>query len=353
MVDTVAGPAPAEVSWSERRETAGTRDLILAAATFVVLLSLILSIDLVDRIFAFTRAHEDWELDEILASIPALTLVMFWYALRRWLEARRLNLELSQVNETLKSSHARILAAEAEVRDAQRFEALGRLAGGLAHELNNMLQPTITLAQLTLKADGLPETARGNLEKIVEAGECSREIISKSLTFAGDKALEKERVVFSSCLKEVVAFARTALPRGIEVRVDIPNRPEAAVINRTELTQVVTNLMSNAARAMEGQGCLTVLLHLEAIAAQDAAIRGLAPGSYFNLLIADDGLGMPEDVRRRLFEPFYTTSEGPERIGLGLAVVHGIINEWNGKITVQSSPGAGTCFTVLVPVDGT
>ena len=210
MAETTAGPCPEQVSWSDRRETASARDLILAVAAFATLLAFLISFDVIERLFHFTRAHEDWELDEILASIPALVLVMTWYAVRRWVEARRLSLALADANETLKESHSRILAAEAQVRDAQRFEALGRLAGGLAHELNNMLQPAITLTQLTLKDQTLPASARKNLGRILDASVCSREIISKALTFAGDKALKRERVDFAHCLKEVVALSQTA-----------------------------------------------------------------------------------------------------------------------------------------------
>ncbi|MDJ0949722.1 MAG: ATP-binding protein [Alphaproteobacteria bacterium] len=352
MLEMATENASAETSWSERKDTARMRDLILGAAAFAVLLSLLISFDFVDRLFETTRDYEDWELDELLASIPALTFVMAWYSFRRWQEARRLNRELADANETLKATHARILAAEAEMREAQRMEALGRLAGGMAHELNNMLQPVITLTQLSLKNESLPQDIRTNLEKILEASEHSRDIVSKALTFAGGKSLQKEKMVFSTCLRQVVDFSRTVLPSTIDLAIDVPDLPGQALINRTELTQIITNLMTNAARAMDGNGTLTIALTAEQVSARDTEALGLAAGDYFKVLVSDRGSGMSDDVRRRLFDPFFTTADGKDNVGLGLAVVYGIITDWQGKISVSSTPGHGTCFTILIPVAG-
>ena len=350
MADTTVEQGPGAISWSRRRETASTRDLIIAVGVFLTLAALLISIDVVDRLFVLTREHEDWELDEILASGPALILVVAWYAIRRWLEARRLNLVLTDTNETLRSTHARAIAAEAQIREAQRFEALGQLAGGLAHELNNMLQPVMTLSQLSLEKDSLTPTTRANLTKILEAAEHSRDILGRALTFAGGKSLQAEEVVFADCLRDTVAFSQTVLPRTVNVEVEVPDLPELALINRTELTQIITNLMSNAARAMEGSGTLRITLRIDTLSEQDGAIQDLDPGRYFRLQVRDDGRGIAEDVRRRLFDPYFTTAGATNKLGLGLAVVHGIVSDWNGRITAKSRLGSGTCLTILIPV---
>ena len=354
MAEIAAQQASAEVSWSQREDTARIRDLILGASAFTVIFSVLISVEYLELLFDFTRAHEDWELlDEILASVPALALVTSWYGFRRWQEARRLNLELADANEALKISHARQLAAEAQLRDAQRLESLGRMAGGLAHELNNMLQPVITLAQLMLKNHTLPADARAKLQMILEAAEYSRDIVGKALTFAGGQSQDKDTVVFSTCLKEVVDFAQTALPSTIEVEIDIPDYPDSALINRTELTQIITNLMTNAASAMECHGKFSIALSVVEMADADAATLGLSAGSYFQILISDTGCGMPDEVQRRVFDPFFTTGAHEANVGLGLAVIHGIISDWQGKISLRSKPGHGTCFTILIPVAGT
>lgn len=350
MVDVAVEQGPAAISWSRRRETASTRDLIIAVAVFLTFAALLISIDVVEKLFSLTRDHEDWELDEVLASGPALMLVVTWYAIRRWLEAKRLNLVLAATNETLRSTHVRAIAAESQIREAQRFEALGQLAGGLAHELNNMLQPVMTLSQLSLEKDNLAPPTRANLTKILEAAEHSRDILGRALTFAGGKSLQAEEVVFADCLKDTVAFSQTVLPRTVKVEVDVPNLPELALINRTELTQIITNLMSNAARAMDGSGTLKISLTIDALSAQNAALQDLVPGRYFRLLVRDDGRGMAEDVRRRLFDPYFTTAEATNKLGLGLAVVHGIVKDWKGRITAESRLGSGTCLTILIPV---
>ncbi|MCG8360480.1 MAG: ATP-binding protein [Kiloniellales bacterium] len=350
MVDISTQTIQSRKNWSRRQDTASTRDLIVAAAVLAVLLAFCLSVDLLERLFELTRDYEEWELDEIFASVPAVTLVVAWYAFRRWQEAKRLNRRLAEANQTLKTSHAKVLAAEAQVRDAQRMEALGRLAGGLAHELNNMLQPAITLTRLALTDRSLSDEARTYMEKVLEASEYSRDIVSKTLTFAGRKAAEREKLVFATCLREVVAFSQTILPSSVEVEVDIPDLPDLAQVNRTELMQIVTNLMTNAERALNGEGRLSIVLRVGEISPAEADAQGLASGPYFYLLISDNGQGMLDDVQRRLFDPFFTTAGAGQNVGLGLAVVHGILSEWQGKISVWSKPDHGTCFTIFVPV---
>lgn len=336
--------------WREFKLAKSTRDAIIAAIAFFAVLGFFISIEFVEELFELTREHEDWELDEILASIPAAALVLAWFAYRRWREAKLLNIELAETNANLKATHERAIAAEAELRDAQRLDALGRLAGGLAHELNNMLQPVVTLTRLSLKNESLPGDIRPKLEQVLKASEHGTKIVSKALTFASGSSGDKEQVVFSDCVKDVVEFSATLLPPAVVVKADIADYAELAHINRTELTQVMTNLMTNAARAMDGRGSLEVGLSVEELEPDEAVSANMAPGRYFRLVVTDSGHGMTPDVTRRLFEPFYTTSETPDNAGLGLAVVHGLIRDWNGKISVQSEPGSGTTFTIVIPV---
>ena len=350
MADLALERTPAKTSRLRRGLTSGLRDIFIGAVALALVSTLFISIELVETVFELTREHEDWELDEILACVPALALVMAWYAIRRWREVRHLNSQLAEANENLEITHARQMAAESQLRDAQRLESLGRLAGGLAHELNNMLQPIVTLTQLSLKDADLPDKPRGNLEKVLEAAQCGRDIVNKALTFAGEKKSQRSAHVFSDCLSEVVEFSRTCLPEGVVLELDIPSFPQSAWISRTELTQVVTNLMTNAARAMEMSGTLSITLSLVALTKTDSAVHNLHPGDYFRMQLSDTGCGMPDDVQRRLFDPFFTTEEAGENVGLGLAVVHGIVSDWHGRISAHSKPGAGTRFELLIPV---
>ncbi len=336
-------------NWSRRRDTAAVRDLVLGVAGFSILLCGFVLTDAVERLSEIAREYEAWELDEVLALVPALTLVLAWYAARRWWEARRLNVALGNANEVLKNTHAQRLAAAAQLRDAQRLESLGRLAGGLAHELNNMLQPILTLTQLSLKEPSLTDDTRSNLEKILEASDYSHDIVCKVLTFARGQSQEREEVIFAACLEKIVEFSRTVLPPGIDVECEIEPLPQTVVINRTELTQVITNLFMNAARAIDSRGTLKVALRLETLSGQEAVGPSPAGGHFFKLQVSDNGRGMPKEVQMRAFDPFFTTGQAGASVGLGLAVVHGIINEWGGRISVRSTPGKGTCFTILVP----
>ncbi len=348
----VAETTSSETGWSERLTTVRARDLMVGAAAFLALLGLFISLDFVELLFEASREHEEWELDEILASVPALILVMAWYAFRRWREARQLNIELEKARHGLEAAHEQRLAAETQLRDAQRLEALGRLAGGLAHELNNMLQPAITLSELTLKKDTLAPDVRANLERILAASEHGRDIVGKALAFAGGTGLHNEEIEFAACLKEAVELARTVLPPTVRLQLEIAAHGETAMINRTELSQVITNLMTNAVGAMDNEGVLTISLNVDDISAQEQTVHRLPAGRYFKLLVMDTGRGMSEDVRRRLFDPFFTTAQSGEHVGLGLSIVHGIINAWRGAISVASSSAEGTCLKILIPVAG-
>ena len=350
MAELALTSPPAKTSRLRRGMSPGVRDILIGAVALVMLCSLFISVELVETVFDLTRDHEDWELDEILASIPALALVMAWYAFRRWREVRHLNVRLADANKNLEITHTRQIAAETQLRDAQRLESLGRLAGGLAHELNNMLQPIVTLTQLSLKDEAVPDRTRVNLERVLDAARCCNDIVNKALTFAGEKRGQKASYVFSACLSEVVDLSRTCLPQGVALELEIPELPQSAWIDRTELTQIVTNLMTNAARAMEMSGTLTIDLGLTALAKEDAELHDLPAGDYFRMRVSDTGRGMTDDVQRRLFDPFFTTEEVGENVGLGLAVVHGIVSDWSGRITVHSNPGTGTRFEILIPV---
>lgn len=311
------------------------RDLFLGGLFVLALSLLFISVDMVEFIFEATRDYENWELDELIAVMPALLLVLAWYSVRRAAEARALA-------EDLHRTHQQTLATEARLRDAQRLEALGRLAGGLAHELNNALQPVIVLCEVLLRRPDVPVDAKEKLQVALSGAEHGREIVTKTLTFAGNVQPQRESQVFAPLLRDVIGFARTTLPATVRLSLEIPDLPDKVHLSATELTQVMTNLFSNAARAMAHKGRISVSLGLQ------EAIPEV--GQHLRLTVEDDGIGMDEETRRRLFDPFFSARGSATNVGLGLAVVHGIVQSWSGEIEVESRPGQGSRFILTIPV---
>ncbi|MCG8694289.1 MAG: ATP-binding protein [Minwuiales bacterium] len=324
-------------------------DAIIGAVAFLGLLIAFISIDFVEFLFEATRAGEAWELDELIAAIPALALVGAWYSLRRWFQVSRLNRSLRAALADAEAARERQRVAEAELREAQKMEALGRLAGALAHELSNMLQPIVTLSKLSLERDALPDKAAEGLRRILDAAENCAEIAHQALAFSGGKAIRRTPTALTAALSEAVAFAASSLPATVQVQADISDDPGLALIDRTELTQVVTNLLNNAADAVGGRGRIDVCLDTRTVRDGGGRPHGLPGGRYFQITVTDDGPGMTEETRAQAFEPFFTTKAAGGGTGLGLAVVYGIVTGWGGSISAASNPGGGARFEVLVP----
>ena len=247
-----------------------------------------------------------------------------------------------------KEAAAALRKSERLLRDAQRTAALGKLAGGIAHELNNALQPIVTLSQLTLKNGGLPDKAMDRIGHVLAAAERSREIVQSILRFVGGQTEHREPVPIADALAEIVTFSREVMPNAVVIETSIKDNG-AAHVNRVGLAQVMTNLLTNAADAIGQDGKIVVSLDRCAVAASDAAGDGLAPGDYLRIGVADQGPGMTDDVKAHIFDPFFTTKTAGKGTGLGLAVVYGFIRDWGGRISVDSRHGAGTRFDILLP----
>ncbi|MDJ0897054.1 MAG: ATP-binding protein [Alphaproteobacteria bacterium] len=331
------------------RLSTSTKDAILCAIAFLVLLFFFISIDLVESVFEWTRDYEEWELDEVLASIPPLALVTAWFSYRRWREVGQLNEALRNTLEELERSAAQQRAIEQQLRHAQKMEALGKLSAGLAHELNNVLQPIVTLSQLGAKREDPPAESQEKMRNILDAAEHGCEIVREVLTFAAGGSREAETLVLSRALVETVAVSRGLLAETIELETQFPEDSGLVRLNPVELTQVVTNLVTNAADAMGRKGKLFLGLDSCFVNVAESEAHGLAPGNYFRLTVRDDGPGIAPDVQARIFDPFFSTKSVGEGTGLGLAIVYGIVGNWGGRISVSSAPGCGATFEILIP----
>jgi len=240
---------------------------------------------------------------------------------------------------------------ENELRRAQKLEAIGGLAGGIAHDLNNMLTPIMGGTELTLM--NLPEDhkSRPDLETVLEASRRARGLVRQILTFSRRTETQAQVVDPSPVIAEVLGQIRAQLPPSVRLS-HVKRSPPAIVGDATQLHQVALNLCTNAVHALKGmkEGTIEVIEEsFQAVVTPDTGPADFRPGLYFHLSVRDTGCGMTAAVLERIFEPFYTTRKAGEGTGLGLAVVHGIVRQHAGVLKVYSSPGEGSIFHVFLP----
>ena len=241
---------------------------------------------------------------------------------------------------------------ERRMIDAQRAESLGVLAGGLAHDFNNLLVAVIGNADLALRDIPRGAPGRGAIENIRDAGLRAAELTHQLLTYAGRGGAGTKRVFPAAIVEELLRITATSFPSEVHISVDIPGGL-ALRGDPAQLRQVLMNLMTNARDALGGNGSITIrgrLVHHDGVAATDDVLVTPA-GDYILLEIADDGPGMDDEIRRHVFEPFYTTKETGH--GLGLAAVLGIIRAHSGGVRLATRAGKGTSFQILWPIADT
>lgn len=233
----------------------------------------------------------------------------------------------------------------------QKLEALGQMAGGLAHELNNLLQPMLSFATRARRMVGDGSPVAPLLDDIAASGRQARDIVRGVLTFSRHDRAENRPVVLSEAVCRAVDFAAGVLPPTVRVDRSIEPLPDTAAVRTADVAQVIMNLVSNAVDATDGRGRLSVALRRVQVPGDPLGEeRGLAPGAYAVLRVADDGCGMEPGVLANVFDPFFTTKPVGEGTGLGLSVVYGIAKGWGGDVVVTSAPGEGASFEVFVPL---
>ena len=241
---------------------------------------------------------------------------------------------------------------EAQLRQAQKMEAIGTLAGGIAHDFNNILgaiMGNIDLARMDIEP-GHP--AAESIEEVAKASRRAATLVRQILTFSRRQEQTFQPVSVAEVVREALGLLRATLPTSIEIRTALLAEEPSVLADSTQLHQVLMNLGTNAAHSMrDGGGVLGITEQIvELDPAEAAAFTGLRPGRFLRLTVSDTGVGMSRGVAERIFEPFFTTKSPGEGTGLGLSVVHGIVRNHGGAITVESELGAGTRFQILLPV---
>lgn len=259
---------------------------------------------------------------------------------------------IAEINERKIAQEALRHSGE-QLRQAQKMEAVGRLAGGVAHDFNNLLTAILGYAELLSAKTDLDPASQQNVQMIRKAGQQAAAVTHQLLAFSRKQILQP-RVLD---LNALVTDFEKILRRVIGEHIDLRTRPQAdcgrVKADPNQLEQVILNLGVNARDAMPKGGRLTICtenVHLDAEGARRQAID-LPPGEYVLLAVSDTGSGMDEEVKSRIFEPFFTTKGPGKGTGLGLATVYGVVKQSGGAVAVESAPGEGCTFRVYLPLE--
>ncbi len=263
---------------------------------------------------------------------------------------------LRNQNETLEKmveERTQTLAKyERQLQQVLKIQAIGTLAGGIAHDFNNILFPIVGYTELTM--DEVPDdsVAHNNLEEVLKAANRAKDLVQQILTFSRQSGQERKPVKVHSIIKEALKLLRASIPASIEIKSNIDDDCHPVMGDATQIHQVIMNLCTNAYQAMQDKGGTLEVNLSEVDVGYDVTVQkiGMQPGRHLQLLVRDEGCGMDAAVLDRIFEPYYTTKEQGKGTGLGLSVIHGIVKNHRGDISVASSPGKGTTFKVYLPI---
>jgi signal transduction histidine kinase len=230
---------------------------------------------------------------------------------------------------------------ERQLLHSQKLEALGTLAGGIAHDLNNTLVPIMALSKVTARRFEAGSLVRRNLETIFEASQRARDLVKRVVSFSRKDESEWRDTDIAAVVDEALKLLRATIPSSITLETHIAKVPLIRA-DASQIHQVVTNLVSNASQAIGGEiGTIVVKLN----------VRSQKPNRReICLSVSDTGVGMDEGTQQRIFEPFFTTKPVGQGTGLGLSIVHGIVTGHSGHIELKSAPGRGTRFDLYFPV---
>ena len=240
-----------------------------------------------------------------------------------------------------------------QLAEIQKMEAIGTLAGGIAHDLKNIFTPIVLNTETALLDLGADHPIRPMLQETLQAALLGSDLVKQIVTFSRRQNHEKHPIMISSILSEAMAFLRSALPSTIDIRCRITAERTLVMADPVQIKQVLINLGDNAGYAMrEKGGQLDVSMSRITLTENKAEqiSLDLAPGAYVRILVRDTGQGIDQTVVKHIFEPFFTTKNKTEGTGMGLAIAQGLIRDHHGALTVWSKPGKGATFSILLPV---
>lgn len=252
-----------------------------------------------------------------------------------------------------KMAETQRFALENQLRESQKMQAIGTMAGGIAHDFNNILSAilgNVSLATQDLE-DGAP--ALTSLQEIDKAGRRARDLVRQILTFSRNEQPKRIPTNLHEVIEETVRLVKVAMPPSVELKVNLAAECPAVLADATQVEQALLNLCTNAFLAVgHNKGTVTLDLSTGTLVSPHSERLGVAPGSYATMVVSDTGNGMSADTLARIFEPFFTTRQVGQGTGLGLSVVHGIMQTHLGAVDVQSAIGQGSVFTLYFPTTG-
>jgi signal transduction histidine kinase len=278
-------------------------------------------------------------------------------------KAARMLVALQDITER-KQAQVRQDQLEAQLRESQKMEALGTLAGGVAHDFNNIVATIMGNVELARQDVGPRHAAQESLEEIRKASQRAKELVQQILAFGRRQVLERKVLSLAPVVEESVRLLRSTLPAGVGLSAKCALDAPAVLADAMQVQQVLVNLCGNAWHAVQGQARpaaieIGLALHVANGTPPERPERrtsggraSLRPGRYACLTVSDNGSGMEQATVERIFEPFFTTKPVGEGTGLGLAVVHGIVQGHGASIAVHSVPGEGTAFRIYFPAAG-
>ncbi|MEW5916610.1 MAG: PAS domain S-box protein, partial [Gemmatimonadota bacterium] len=240
---------------------------------------------------------------------------------------------------------------ETQFRQAQKMEAVGRLAGGVAHDFNNLLTVIISYAEMLLRENLPDESFRTDLEQIRKAADGAAVLTRQLLAFSRQQVVQPRPVRLEDVITAAESLIRRMIGEDVALSVQLNHSPAAVMVDPGQMEQVLLNLASNARDAMTDGGKLSIETDIVFLDEEYTRLHYPAtPGKYAVVSMTDTGVGMDKETQARIFEPFFTTKETGHGTGLGLAMVYGIVKQSGGFIWVYSEPGKGTTFRLYFPV---
>jgi signal transduction histidine kinase/ActR/RegA family two-component response regulator len=272
----------------------------------------------------------------------------------RTIQLSNANLDLKKEIEIRQKFERERAELEKQLFQLQKMETIGTLAGGIAHDFNNILTPI--LGYTDMAREELPEESnlRFDIEQINNAALRGKDLVQQILTFSREVDFERKPIQLQPIVAEALNLLKASLPPSVVIKQYLDPRIGTVLADPTHIHQIVMNLCTNANHAMMKTGG-TLEVRLDAVRIDQKfaeKIPNLKKGDYIRLTISDTGYGMDIKTQERIFEPFFTRKEVGSGSGLGLSVVHGIINNYGGAIVVGSAPGEGTTFTIYLPKYG-
>lgn len=269
----------------------------------------------------------------------------------RWVDQRLVRLQMATDITDQKRIEQERKEYERRIQQLQKMEAIGTLAGGIAHDFNNILSAVFGYSELAILQAGGITVLQRNLRGILEAAKRAKELVQQILLFSRQGEQELKPLQLRPLIKEALKMLRSSLPTTIRIETRIDGSCENVLANPTQIHQILMNLCANAAQAMEDDGgVLTV--SLSQVELNEEAVRhhpGRRSGTYLQLRVQDTGRGIPADLLDKIYNPYFTTKAKGQGTGLGLSVVHGIVQSYSGIIEAGSELGRGTVFDIFLP----